>query len=956
MVSNHLKSVVRLAAPFLLVAAVALIFFNRLLLSNLLLARGDPFLYFYPYWETAAEAIRTGRIPLWNPNIFMGAPLLANSQVGLFYPLNWPVWFIFPTPYAFSASVFIHVVIGSAGAFFAARRGVNLTRTAAILAALLFGLGGYFTAQVEHINQLQGMAWLPWFLVALCRWYSEKGDWRSTTKLTITMAALFALQFLAGHMQAVLITAVFVFVWQFIHFVANIKQQNRKSITRNHPVKILIDALIVHFGPLFAAIILGGVIASVQLIPTLELIQHSSRQGGLSPNEALSFSLHPLLLSRALLPNYDEPLFIEYVTLLPLTALLLAVFGAWFGKRRLVIVSLVIIAGLGLFLALGIFNPLNHILVRMPGFNLFRVPARWLLLYALAVALLAGAGLDELIRRGRQAQPIIDSNFKRPLVVGVSFLVVVIIWAFVSVPLAGIIPIGAEATAIWPGSKSLFAWLAELILAVFLIVLAANSVRRRAVLGVALVVIAMVALFTGTRNLPYNSPTTPEAYFDLRPPALRLQTDKTCGTDEDKCGSNAGRFLSLSNIFFDVGDQPEIDTIYSDLLPEAAQYDNTVAIKHKEIIAPNLPMIYDLSSVDGFGGGILPLRTYNDVTSLMLSDGATSSDGRLREYLPSIPEERWLDLFNAEYVITDKVGDVWQNDVFFDLQFPTTISAKSGPVSVGYIQPFEATELWLLVDGEPGAVNITFADGASRDLAYLWAEENLLRVVWTGPGTPEAITVNPCGKVVDSRANCNDPWQLLSLALVDARDGTFQPLVAGEYRLIHSGDVKIYQNLDVLPRAFLLDDWIFSASTMESLAIMKDPRFDPRRLAILQGDGLTATGERGGGETWIISHEPEKIVIGAESGINSLLMLTDANYPGWKATIDGVPATIYEADILFRGVFLPAGEHIVEFTFEPETFTAGWMMSLAGLAFWVLLAALAFWPNQLPWDSAVERS
>jgi hypothetical protein len=204
--------------------------------------------------------------------------------------------------------------------------------------------------------------------------------------------------------------------------------------------------------------------------------------------------------------------------------------------------------------------------------------------------------------------------------------------------------------------------------------------------------------------------------------------------------------------------------------------------------------------------------------------------------------------------------------------------------------------------------------------------------------------------------DCHDSWQLLSLALVDARDGTFQPLVPGEYRLIHSGDVKIYQNLDVLPRAFLLDDWIFSASTMESLAIMKDPRFDPRRLAVLQGDGPMATGERGDGEVSIISHEPEKIVIGAESEINSLLMLTDANYPGWTATIDGMPTSIYEADILFRGVFLPAGEHIVEFTFKPATFSAGWMISFAGLAVWILLATAAFWPNQLPWDSSAQHS
>ncbi len=942
---TQLKRVGLIVAPLLLVATIAVIFFNRLLFTSLLLARGDPFLFFYPYWEMAAEAVRSGRIPLWNPNIFMGAPFLANSQVGLFYPLNWPVWLMFSTPVAFNASAFMHVIVGSFGAYFAGRQGLNLTRPAALLAATLFGLGGYFTAQIEHINQLQGMAWLPWFLVALSRWDRKEKDWRSTLKLVVTMAALFALQFLAGHMQAVLITIVFVFAWLLVQFVAGIRQSVQESLKQVR-VRHLIACFIARFAPLFGSMILGSMIAAVQLIPTLELIQHSSRQGGLSPNEALSFSLNPLLLARALLPNHGGPLFIEYVTVLPLTALLLSVIGVWFGRKRLVVTTLLIIAALGLFMALGIFNPVNQIVVRIPGFNLFRVPARWLVLFAMAMALLAGVGLDELIARWREDRSVAGGVIKRPLIAGILIIAVLVIWAFVSVPLASFIPIGAEAIAVWPSGISLFAWLAELILAVLLIILATKSARLRGAIGFALILMAVLALFAGTRNLPYNNPTTPEAYFDQRPPSLRLQTNESCEADGDNCGSLSGRLLSLSNIFFDIGDQAEIDTIYSDLLSESAQYDYTVATKQKEIIAPNLPMIYDLSSVDGFDGGLLPLKTYNDVTNLMLPEGVVSSDGRLREHLSSVPDKRWLDLFNAEYTITDKVGDVWQNDVFFDLQFPTIISEESGPVGIGYVQPFEATELWLLVEGHPGSVDMSFQDGGSRELEYLSAENNLLRVVWPEPGVPEKITLNPCSTVFDFPADCNEPWQLLALALVDTRDGTFQPLVAGDYRLIHSGDVKIYQNLDVLPRAFLLNEWEYSESTDEALEIMADPHFEPRYLAILHGQGPKVSLGKDVGEATIIAYEPERVVISVEGDQDSLLMLTDAQYPGWKATIDGRPTTIYEADILFRGVLIPAGEHRVEFTFEPETYTNGRIISLAGLSLWLVLVLVAFWPKK----------
>ena len=113
------------ALVLVVLAALILFFFVRLAFSNLILARGDTFLYFYPYWTAAAEALRAGRLPLWNPDLFMGAPFLANSQVGFFYPLNWPVWLLFAPPYAVSASILIHVLIAAAGTYLAGRRALG---------------------------------------------------------------------------------------------------------------------------------------------------------------------------------------------------------------------------------------------------------------------------------------------------------------------------------------------------------------------------------------------------------------------------------------------------------------------------------------------------------------------------------------------------------------------------------------------------------------------------------------------------------------------------------------------------------------------------------------------------------------------------------------------------------------------------------------------------------------
>src|SRR3972149_143935 len=155
-------------APVLALFALCLLFFWKLIFTNLIIARGDLYNYFYPYRDYAASALREGRLPLWNPYLFMGAPFLANSQAGVFYPLNWPLIFFSP-PVAVKISIVVHLVIAAWGAYALARRAFELEPLPATFAAAVFALGGYVTAQVEHVNQLQGLAWMPLTLLMAYR-------------------------------------------------------------------------------------------------------------------------------------------------------------------------------------------------------------------------------------------------------------------------------------------------------------------------------------------------------------------------------------------------------------------------------------------------------------------------------------------------------------------------------------------------------------------------------------------------------------------------------------------------------------------------------------------------------------------------------------------------------------------------------------------------------------------
>ena len=864
------------------------LFFHKLAFSNLILARGDTFLYFYPYWHAAQEALRAGRLPLWNGDIFMGAPLLANSQMGFFYPLNWPLWLGLDVPYAVSATIVGHVLIAGLGTAVLARQTIKLSWTASLFTAVLFALGGYFTAQVEHINQIQGLAWLPWLL-----WATSFTIHHSPFTIHHLVTPLFfALQLLAGHTQTAFISGVAVAL-----FIIGVQGARYKVQGRSLPLAPRTLPLAQPWLYLLLAVLLALLLASAQLLPTLELTSFSSREGGLTTNEVLSFSLHPLLLTRSLLPLYGHSIFTEYVAFVPLTALLLAFTAVWSWRTDRRVWPLVLLTAVGLFLALGRFNGLSYLLAQLPGFDLFRAQARWLVVYALGLSLLAGIGLDGL----RQVP-------RRAIYAGAGLLLLLIAWGFAAPFLAQGVPTPPEAPIEVPGTINLIGWLGELALALFL--LTRRSHEQGAIIHHSpftihhsLFTISIFALFLASRALPYNNPTTPEAYFDQRPPSLRLQA-----ANEGRAVH--GRVLSLSNIFFDPGDQGEIRSIYADQLSEQALYDYIVAIKAKEIIAPNLPMIVGTPSLDGFDGGILPLRSYSELMSRTVLGGQVTTDGRLREYLTAVPDPLWLDWFNVRFLITDKTGDEWINGIYYDTQHPVTVAAEQR-VELGYVPPFTATAVLIRTDsgGNPPGQLIGLTSEAGR----LERVDMTLRRVETEPEVWLAEAGNPVQfESLMLEAGERD-WEVRAVTLLNGVTGAFHTAVPGNYRLVHSGDVKIYENLDVLPRVFGLAD----SSQLFSSA----------------------------GVQWVdevVSYEAGHIVVRTNFAQPTMLVVTEAFYPGWVAQVGGVDTAVFSVADFFIGVELPAGRQEVVLEFAPQRVTWGMLGTAVGILLWFGLVGWAW--------------
>lgn len=130
-----------------------------------------------------------------------------------------------------------------------------------------------------------------------------------------------------------------------------------------------------------------------------------------------------------------------------------------------------------------------------------------------------------------------------------------------------------------------------------------------------------------------------------------------------------------------------------------------------------------------------------------------------------------------------------------------------------------------------------------------------------------------------------------------------------------------------------------SATDQATLRQLAEPEFDPQRTVLLtEPPAFPAATNGAAGEVRFESYAPKRIVLKARAEQPALLLLCDKYDPNWRVSVDGQPAPLLRADFILRAVPVSAGEHTVEFRFEPPT-TYLWV-SLTGLGLGVVLLAL----------------
>ena len=362
------------------IAALVVVFYAVPLTSESAGLQWDAADLHYPFQKYFSDHIRSGHLPEWTPYVYAGYPFLAYPETGAWYPPHWPFFLLGITPRAIQAEVALNAFLACLGAFLLMGTLVE-SRAAAIVGALCYGLSGFFAGHASHLGISIGAALFPWLLLAFRR--AVDG---SAVRYTALGGMAGAAMILAGYFQ----TAMYAFLALGLYAAADLYRAPRRWLR--------IAAIVA--GMLALAI----VVASIQVVPTLELLNASFRSTvSFSHTTAgvLEWRALPTLIAAnwlgAISDNYTGPFDVtQYYFYAGFLLVPLAAIGLVKSKRRLHALFLIVPAAWFMF---GPAAGLYRVALWLPGMNMVREPVQGWFIVALGLAMLAAAGFAWVERR-----------------------------------------------------------------------------------------------------------------------------------------------------------------------------------------------------------------------------------------------------------------------------------------------------------------------------------------------------------------------------------------------------------------------------------------------------------------------------------------------------------------------------------------------------------------------------
>jgi hypothetical protein len=372
----------------------------------------DTVTYSGPNTAFSWAELKAGRLPTWDPTIFGGATHLGNPPAAVLYPVKLP-FLVFDPARAMTLITATHLYLLAAGTFVLLAWRLRLRPPAAFVGtAALVGSGLVMVRSIQF-EQIAVIAWVPWALVVT--------DWavahrRFRGRPAAATAGVVAMVLVAGHPQQVYMAVPVIGAWVLVRALDRTWADGERWTAA---VRRLATPIV---GGLVGV---GLAAAQLAVVATQVTLAASSGARTLQVSSVPDFALTPDLVVAALLgsPLRENQLGtggpVEAATFVGVVTVVLALVGVGTTvtrhHHRLTGAVLGVVAVAGVVLATGPqctyqgpeqvgCDPGGIVYRRafayVPGFDQARVPARWLLVSVLALAILAALGTDAVARRG----------------------------------------------------------------------------------------------------------------------------------------------------------------------------------------------------------------------------------------------------------------------------------------------------------------------------------------------------------------------------------------------------------------------------------------------------------------------------------------------------------------------------------------------------------------------------
>ena len=386
---------------------------------------GDNFIQNFPMRVLVGKDLIHGVLPLWNPYLFSGTPLLGGFNAGAAYPLTW-LTAVVPVFTAWTLTLAVAYDVALAGMYVFLRR-QGIASTAATFGAVTFAFAGYMTAQQVHIDLIEGAASLPWILVAIHGLTERRGgdggpgtggeagrvgdrsaDRRRARWWVLLLAVALGLTLLAGAAEAIIDSGVLVIIYWIWRTVSAglLRRGSGRTLARS-------------VGAVALGVAGGVALGAAQWLPGLLFLSQSQRAtatytfftSGSLNNRLLTLLASPFALGTnqgwpaTYGGTYNFPEVTSYVGILALIAAFALLLKRWRSRpeaRQWWVWYVILVVGL--LSSLGNQTPFAHLMYLIPGVSSERLLNRNLLLVDTALAVLL-AWWTHVLLAGRAERP-----------------------------------------------------------------------------------------------------------------------------------------------------------------------------------------------------------------------------------------------------------------------------------------------------------------------------------------------------------------------------------------------------------------------------------------------------------------------------------------------------------------------------------------------------------------------